>query len=115
MPVDVNAQELHAAGIRGRDIGVAIIDTGYWKVDSLDKDSHGNGRVAAQYDAITQRGRSNWSPVSTDTTGHGTHVTSLIASSRKNAATDYFGVAPDARIISDQGVRRRRLEHAMPR
>ena len=50
-PVDVNAQDLHATGIRGRDIGVAIIDTGYWKLDSLDKDSAGNGRVAAQYDA----------------------------------------------------------------
>ena len=39
-------------------------------------------------------------PVSTDTTGHGTHVTSLIASSRKDGSGRYFGVAPDARIIS---------------
>ena len=41
-------------GIKGSDVGVAVIDTGYWKLDSLDHDSHGNGRVAAQYDAITQ-------------------------------------------------------------
>jgi hypothetical protein len=47
-PVDVNAQDLHAAGIRGRDVGVAVIDTGYWKIDSLDRDTAGNGRVAAQ-------------------------------------------------------------------
>ena len=99
-PVDVNAKHLHAAGIRGRDVGVAVIDTGYWKVDSLDKDSGGNGRVAAQYDADHQHGRQHLVPVSTDTTGHGTHVTSLIASSRKNNGSYYYGVAPDARIIS---------------
>ena len=99
-PVDVNARDVHTAGIRGKDIGVAIIDTGYWKVDSLDKDSAGNGRVSAQYDAIRNVVDSTWSSVSTDTTGHGTHVTSLIASSRKNSANRYFGVAPDARIIS---------------
>ena len=84
IPVDVNAQDLHAAGIRGRDIGVAIIDTGYWKLDSLDKDSAGNGRVAVQYDAVRNAVDATWSSVSTDTNGHGTHITSLIASSRKN-------------------------------
>jgi subtilisin family serine protease len=100
VPVDVNARRLHDAGIRARDVGVAVIDTGYWKIDSLDKDSGGNGRVAAQYDAIRNVVDTNWSTISTDTTGHGTHVTSLIASSRKTAAGQYFGVAPDARIIS---------------
>ncbi len=81
-------------------MGVAVIDTGFWKIDSLEKDTGGNGRVASQYDAINNVVVSNWSAVSTDTTGHGTHVTSLIASSRKNASNNYFGVAPDARIIS---------------
>ncbi len=47
-----------------------------------------------------QRGQTTWSSVSTDTNGHGTHITSLIASSRKNGTGRYFGVAPDARIIS---------------
>ena len=100
VPVDVNAAPLHNAGIRGRDIGVAVIDTGYWKIDSLDKDSAGNGRVAAQFDAIRNVQDTTWSTISTDTTGHGTHVTSLIASSRKSGNNRYFGVAPDARIIS---------------
>ena len=52
VPLDVNAKDVHNAGIRGRGIGVAVIDTGYWKLDSLDKDTQGNGRVAAQYDAV---------------------------------------------------------------
>jgi len=99
-PVDVNAQDLHAAGIRGRDIGVAIIDTGYWKLDSLDKDSAGTGRVAVQYDAVRNAVDATWSSVSTDTNGHGTHITGLIASSRRNASNRFYGVAPDARIIS---------------
>ena len=55
-PVDVNARELHALGIRGRDVGVAVIDTGFWKLDSLDKDSGGNGRVAAHL----RRRRTTW-------------------------------------------------------
>ena len=100
VPVDVNARDLHAAGIKGRDVGVAVIDTGYWKLDSLDKDSAGNGRVAAQYDAVNNVVQATWSSVSTDMSGHGTHITSLIASSRKNGSGTYFGVAPDARIIS---------------
>ena len=100
VPVDVNAKDLHAAGIKGRDVGVAVIDTGYWKLDSLDKDSAGNGRVAAQYDAVNNVVQATWSSVSTDLSGHGTHITSLIASSRKDSKGAYFGVAPDARIIS---------------
>ena len=100
VPVDVNAKDLHNAGIRGRDIGVAVIDTGYWKLDSLDKDSAGNGRVAALYDAVNNVVQTTWSTVSTDTNGHGTHITSIIASSRKDGSGRYFGVAPDARIIS---------------
>src|SRR5687768_3318905 len=101
-PADVNAASLHSAGIKGKDVGVAIIDTGYWKLDSLDFDSSGMyWRVAAQYDAIRNVVDTAWSsPISTDTTGHGTHVTSLIASSRRKSDGRYFGVAPDARIIS---------------
>jgi serine protease AprX len=100
VPVDVNARDLHQANIRGRDIGVAVIDTGYWKLDSLDKDSLGNARVAAQFDSVRNVVDAQWSSVSTDTNGHGTHITSLIASSRRDALGRYFGVAPDARIIS---------------
>jgi serine protease AprX len=100
IPVDVNAAGLHAAGIRGKDVGVAVIDTGYWKLDSLDLDTAGTGRVGAQFDAIRNVQDTAWSTISTDTTGHGTHVTSVIASSRKNSVGRYFGVAPDARIIS---------------
>jgi len=100
LPLGINAQDVHAAGIKGRDVGVAVIDTGYWKLDSLDKDSGGNGRVAAQYDAVNNVLQTTWSSVSTDTSGHGTHITSLIASSRKDTSGRFFGVAPDARIIS---------------
>ncbi|MBC8028071.1 MAG: S8 family peptidase [Steroidobacteraceae bacterium] len=100
VPVDVNATGLHQAGFRGKDIGVAVIDTGFWKIDGLDKDSGGTGRVAAQYDAIRNVLDTSWSSISTDTTGHGTHITSLIASSRRDSSGRFYGVAPDARLIS---------------
>jgi subtilisin family serine protease len=99
-PVEVNANDLHVAGIRGRDVGVAIIDTGYWKLDSLDEDSYGQGRVAVQYDAVRNVVDTTWSSMSTDTNGHGTHMTSLIASSRRTSGNRFYGVAPDARIVS---------------
>lgn len=99
-PVEVNAQDVHNAGIRGRDVGVAVIDTGIWKLDSLDKDSGGNGRVAVLYDAVNNVVTRTWSSETTDLNGHGTHITSLIASSRRTSNGRFFGVAPDARIIS---------------
>ena len=48
----------------------------------------------------TTSSTATWSSVSTDTNGHGTHITGLIASSRRNGSNRFFGVAPDARIIS---------------
>ena len=100
LPVDVNQADLHKAGIKGGGIGVAVIDTGYWKLDSLDKDSQGGGRIDAQFNAISNTMDSQYFGVSTDTFGHGTHVTSLIASSRKTSSGTFFGVAPDARLVS---------------
>ena len=96
----MNAHDLHLAGIKGGGIGVAVIDTGYWKVGSLDKDSLGNNRVDAQFDAVRNVLDTQYSSKSTDTNGHGTHVTSLIASSRKDPNGHFFGVAPDARLVS---------------
>ena len=95
----MNARDLHQHGIRG-NVGVAIIDTGYWNIDSLNNDSGGSGRILVQYDAVRNVVDSNWTGVSTDSNGHGTHVTSLIASSRKDSGGRFFGVAPDAKIIS---------------
>ena len=45
-PVDANQAGLHASGIRGGGVGVAVIDTGYWKLPGLDVDTKGTGRVA---------------------------------------------------------------------
>ena len=101
VPVDVNARDLHTLGIQGRDVGVAVIDTGYWKLDSLDKDSARQRPRRGAVRRHQQRGAEHTGRRSrTDINGHGTHITSLIASSRKDGSGRYFGVAPDARIIS---------------
>jgi hypothetical protein len=110
-PVDVNANDLHTAGIRGKDVGVAIIDTGFWKVDSLDKDSAGNGRVAAQYDAIRNAVDTTWSSISTDTTGHGTHVTSLIACSPQELRQSLLRCRARRAHHFGEGICRRRFQH----
>jgi serine protease AprX len=100
LPVEVNAHELHQAGVKGGGITVAVIDTGFWKIDSLDRDSNGNNRVDFQLDTVRNVVDAQYSSVSTDTSGHGSHITSLIASSRKNAAGRFFGIAPDVRLVS---------------
>jgi len=100
LPVEVNAHELHQAGNKGGGITVAVIDTGFWKLDSLDKDSNGSNRVDFQFDAVRNVVDAQYSSVSTDSSGHGSHITSLIASSRRNASGRFFGVAPDVRLVS---------------
>jgi len=81
-------------GLDGRGLAVVVIDTG---IDSdhtfFGPDSDGDGvadRIVYQYDFAD--GDANAS----DRTGHGSHVTSVIASGNAN----YLGIAPGVDIIS---------------
>ena len=78
------ANRLHQQGITGKDVTIAVVDTGYWPSDLTDTSENGQNRVLAQYDAINDQ-IDSWhdEPVSTDDNGHGAHITSILLGSRE--------------------------------
>jgi len=100
-PVLAGVEELHAQGIDGTGVGVAVLDSGYWPHPHLDSGRAGWMRIMAQYDAVRNVVEASWGalPKSNDGSGHGTHVTSLIASRGQNAQSRFFGVAPNAQLV----------------
>ena len=110
-PTQVNAHLLHRGGITGRNVTVAVLDTGLWaRKGPLQTSSEGRQpRVLAQYDVIRAREESpngGWkTPASFDADindfhGHGTHVSSIIASSGVTPSGGYQGVAPGVNLVS---------------
>ena len=94
------ADALHKHGITGKGITVAVLDSGLWEHPALASDTSGAPRVAARYDAITNIAGSE----TFDESGHGTHMTSVIAHSGPVLANGrptggYKGTAPDARLV----------------
>ncbi len=95
----VDADLLHDMGITGEGVCVGVIDTGWWSVQPLHYDSNGHHRVIYHYDAITDRISTCWGFNDSDLNGHGSHVSSTLASSKKNPDNSYHGVAPDASMV----------------
>jgi serine protease AprX len=101
-PVVSGAALLHSHGITGRGINVAVLDSGLWEKNrELSLDSNGNPRILARYDAIIGDKVDN----AVDSSGHGTHMTSVLARSgqitRANTPQpSYRGIAPDAGIVT---------------
>ncbi len=77
-PALTGADQLHAQGITGDGVTVALIDTGMTSWHSLDENTQGVGRVLARYDAIADQ-----AGAADDDHGHGTHVASIIADSQR--------------------------------
>lgn len=101
----INASPLHEYGLRGNDITIAVLDTGMRSFRALRKNTHSVTRNYGTYDVSTDV----LSQVTGDENGHGTHVASVAVNSEKDLQGRYFGMAPDANLISvkafdDQGV-----------
>lgn len=80
----------HEHDITGKDIGVAVVDTGI----SLHKDfSEENNRVIAFKDYISKQ------PDPYDDNGHGTHVSGIIGGNGYSSKEKYIGVAPGCQLI----------------
>ncbi len=89
---------LHAAGITGAGVGVAIVDTGLWEKAELVTNTQGERRIPGHFNAIRNRSDSKLE----DLGGHGTHMASIIGNSRiitREGASGFLGVAPDADLI----------------
>ncbi|MDG1064940.1 MAG: S8 family peptidase [Luminiphilus sp.] len=89
---------LTQAGLTGSGIGVAIIDSGLWDIPALTHNAHGEARIATHYNAIRDQIDLNLR----DEGGHGSHMASIIANSRRVANRDpaqFQGLAPNAVLI----------------
>jgi len=94
----IGASSLHKQGIKAQGVGIAVLDSGLWSHPDLDHNTDASNRVPVAYDAI----RDLEVATLTDESGHGTHITSVIANSATISADEpsrYQGVAPDALII----------------
>jgi len=97
----IGADALHWQGTTGDGVGVAVIDTGIWtskgRSNYLVNDSDSQPRITGHYDAIADKVRKPG--FNSDKSGHGSHVTSLILSSRYKDS-EFNSVAPDANLIA---------------
>ncbi|MFG3418421.1 S8 family serine peptidase [Micromonospora sp. NPDC049460] len=83
----IGAPAAHQAGLTGRGVRVAVLDTG---LDATHPDLA--GRVAQAHN-FTEEAASG------DVVGHGTHVASIIAGSGAASGGRHRGVAPDATLL----------------
>lgn len=97
-PTVTGADMLHRHGITGAGITVAVLDSGLWETGAITNDTRGKPRILAHYNAIADREGESF-----DESGHGTHLTSIIAQSgmaMTAAGGSYRGVAPDVSLVS---------------
>src|SRR5215831_14773712 len=110
-PSEVAAQQLQVGGITGTGVTVAVVDSGLWNQQGPDHSAPGvtASRVLAQYDVVAANASlvgsfSALAPASAtpinDLYGHGTHVTSIIASSGVATTGNFQGVAPGVNLVS---------------
>ena len=96
-PSVVGADDLHAEGVTGRSVTVAVMDSGMKATVALQKDSDGVTRTQMRYNAIKDTAGS----INLDKYGHGSHVSSIIFNSHKSleANARFNSVAPDVRVV----------------
>ncbi|MEQ8516814.1 MAG: S8 family serine peptidase [Chromatocurvus sp.] len=97
-PTVTGADLLHRHGITGDGITVAVLDSGLWEHEEIALDTQGNTRVIARYDAVADQPDASF-----DESGHGTHMTSIIAQSGRigtPGGSGFRGIAPDVDLVS---------------
>ena len=109
-PSEVAASNLHVGGVTGRGVTVAVLDSGVWStLGPLQTTPYQTPHMLAQYDVIQARQQStysqtaalqNYSQSINDLFGHGTHISSIIASSAVATSGNFQGVAPGGNLVS---------------
>src|SRR5204863_8938817 len=109
-PSEVAASNLHVGGVTGRGVTGAVLDSCVWStLGPLQTTPYQTPHVLAQYDVIQARqsatynqtaAQQNYSQSINDLFGHGTHISSIIASSGVATTGNYQGVAPGGNLVS---------------
>ena len=92
---DIHCDRVYSAGITGKGIGVAVLDTGLY----LHRDFR--DRVTAFVDFVNKRS----APY--DDNGHGTHIGAMIGGSGLSSGGRYRGVAPGCSLVGVKVLDRR--------
>lgn len=87
----IGAEKAHAAGITGKGIGIAILDTGISPIDDFTKPQQ---RIVVFKDMVNSRSHAY------DDNGHGTHVSGIAAGNGYASNGNYAGIAPESHLIS---------------
>ena len=90
-PALIGADDLQRAGINGKGITIAVLDTGLWQ----DTTQMYGSRILASINVVN----GGTGPVNSDPYGHGTHVTSIAASGAQALSGAYQGIAPKANLV----------------
>src|SRR6202142_2613845 len=90
-PMLVGADTLQQAGITGRGVTIAVLDSGLWQ----DLSQNFGPRLLATRDVIGGAAK----PVTGDPYGHGTHITSIAAGGAMNVSGSYLGIATQANLV----------------
>jgi len=92
----VGANSVWAQGVTGKNIAVAVVDTGIKStLPGLAKDTGNKNRVIGWQDFIGP----NPSQQPVDPHGHGSHVAGIIANSDKGDDGAWNGIAPDVKLV----------------
>jgi serine protease AprX len=86
----VGGVKSHDLGFTGKDVTVAVIDTGIYPHPDL---IYPENRIIGWYDLVNDR------PVPYDDNGHGTHVSGIIAGNGTASRGKYTGMAPEAKLV----------------
>ena len=107
-PSLIGADQLHAQGITGAGVGVAVIDSGIYTGPGLSANTGEKLRIMAAYDARTdslttgsyskRKGYSGLEEFDNDDSGHGSHVASAGFNSKLSNTGKYNGIAPDVEL-----------------
>jgi serine protease AprX len=101
-PTHVNAADLHARGVTGRGVTVAVVDSGYLLTAGIARAVDGHQRLLAEYDArsgVLEEPAGEPRRRRSDPYGHGSHVSSVLSSSRRSLDGSYNGVAPGVDLV----------------
>ena len=88
----VGADQLHDQGVTGQGVAIAVLDTGIWQHHGLELGINlRTPRIVARVNVLDNE--------SGDPSGHGTHISTVAASSFQTPSGRYQGIAPDANLV----------------